>query len=112
LFKNCKLLEEADISNCYEITNAGIASPLHEKPTLRSLSFSSHFDPIMLAALVSNSPSLREISLRCKCTDLATVLPFVSPQLKSLCLANSYKLRDAKIKIFVSFYSPICSCLI
>ncbi|KAK2427138.1 F-box/LRR-repeat protein [Trifolium repens] len=40
LFKNCKNLEEAIILYCHGITDAGIASALAERPTLRSLSLS------------------------------------------------------------------------
>jgi hypothetical protein len=39
LFKNCKFLEVAIIIDCHQLTNAGIASALHVRPTLRSLSF-------------------------------------------------------------------------
>ncbi|AET02653.1 uncharacterized protein [Medicago truncatula] len=41
LFKNLKHLEEAIILRCDEITNAGVASALRERPTLRSLSFTT-----------------------------------------------------------------------
>ncbi|KAK2373211.1 F-box/LRR-repeat protein [Trifolium repens] len=40
LFKNCKHLEEAIIRDCDGITDAGIASALAQRPTLRSLSLS------------------------------------------------------------------------
>ncbi|MCI02892.1 F-box/LRR-repeat protein, partial [Trifolium medium] len=45
LFKNCKLLEEAILFDCYGITNDGIASALRERPTLKSLCFSDMLDP-------------------------------------------------------------------
>ncbi|XP_004491924.2 F-box/LRR-repeat protein 14-like [Cicer arietinum] len=41
LFKNCKLLEEATMFNCSNITDAGIASALLQRPTLKSLSFTN-----------------------------------------------------------------------
>ncbi|CAJ2630804.1 unnamed protein product [Trifolium pratense] len=44
LFKNCKLLEEANIFYCLQITHAGIAFALRETPTLRSLSFYKYFE--------------------------------------------------------------------
>lgn len=43
LFKNCKLLQQVIIFNCYHITNEGIASALRQRPTLTSLSFSDDF---------------------------------------------------------------------
>ncbi|GAU35715.1 hypothetical protein TSUD_258900 [Trifolium subterraneum] len=42
LFKNCKLLEEAVLLYCCQITNAGIASALRKRPSLRSLSLSNN----------------------------------------------------------------------
>ncbi|KAK2420203.1 F-box/LRR-repeat protein [Trifolium repens] len=46
LFNNCKDLEEVVIFNCDKITNAGLASALRKRPTLKSLSFSiSPFNP-------------------------------------------------------------------
>ncbi|XP_045816537.1 EIN3-binding F-box protein 2-like [Trifolium pratense] len=41
LFNNCRKLEEVIIFNCVEITSKGLASALRERPTLRSLSFST-----------------------------------------------------------------------
>ncbi|KAI5392276.1 F-box/LRR-repeat protein 3 [Lathyrus oleraceus] len=38
LFKNCKLLQEVSITNCWGITLSGIAAALRERPTLRSFS--------------------------------------------------------------------------
>jgi len=46
LFKNCKLLQDVIMFCCDQITSAGIAYTLRERPTLRSLSFSS--SPISL----------------------------------------------------------------
>jgi F-box/leucine-rich repeat protein 2/20 len=43
LFKNCKLLEEAIMLNCYGITFDDVASALRERPTLKSLSFSNNY---------------------------------------------------------------------
>ncbi|KAK2432268.1 F-box/LRR-repeat protein [Trifolium repens] len=45
LFKNRKHLEEAILLGCNGITNAGIASALAQRPTLRSLSLSDNFTP-------------------------------------------------------------------
>ncbi|XP_058729403.1 F-box/LRR-repeat protein 3-like [Vicia villosa] len=45
--KNCKLLKEVNIINCWRITLSDIAADLHERPTLSSLSFSaSKFHPL------------------------------------------------------------------
>ncbi|XP_058728774.1 F-box/LRR-repeat protein 3-like [Vicia villosa] len=45
LFKNCKLLQEVTVINCWRITLSDIAAGLHERPTLSSLSFiASYFD--------------------------------------------------------------------
>ncbi|MCI03754.1 F-box/LRR-repeat protein, partial [Trifolium medium] len=41
LFNNCKYLEEVIIFTCHEITSAGLAFAIPERPTLRSLSFST-----------------------------------------------------------------------
>jgi F-box/leucine-rich repeat protein 2/20 len=41
LFSNCKNLEEVIMFWCDEITSLGLATALRERPTLRSLSFSS-----------------------------------------------------------------------
>ncbi|CAJ2665930.1 unnamed protein product [Trifolium pratense] len=41
LFNNCKYLEDVIIFECDEITRAGLASAIRERPTLRSLSFST-----------------------------------------------------------------------
>ncbi|KAK2420220.1 F-box/LRR-repeat protein [Trifolium repens] len=41
LFNNCKLLKEVTLFSCDEITYAGLALALRERPTLRSLSFST-----------------------------------------------------------------------
>jgi hypothetical protein len=41
LFKNCKHLKEVILFDCYELTNADIASFLRERPTLRSLSLNN-----------------------------------------------------------------------
>ncbi|KEH29068.1 putative leucine-rich repeat domain, L domain-containing protein [Medicago truncatula] len=71
LFKNCKLLEEAIILDCHQLTNAGIATALHERPTLRSLSF-------------ANSKSLVDFG--------------VSPQLESLHLVHSWWKSNDTIK--------------
>ncbi|KAK2415401.1 F-box/LRR-repeat protein [Trifolium repens] len=81
LFKNWKLLEEAIILFCRRITDAGIAFALRERPTLRSLSFSSYFVPEDCAKLFA-----------------------VSPQLKSLCFTSNSWLKDESIKIFASIF--------
>ncbi|GAU46510.1 hypothetical protein TSUD_285920 [Trifolium subterraneum] len=45
LFNNCKYLEEVIISKCHEITREGLASAIRERLTLRSLSFSTTYNP-------------------------------------------------------------------
>ncbi|KAK2432265.1 F-box/LRR-repeat protein [Trifolium repens] len=107
LFKNWKLLEEAVIFCCDQITNSGIAIALCERPTLRSLSFSylEPADSATFPALVSNCPSLSEISLESRRRNIVNYNPFVvCPQLKSLCLAKSYWLSEESIKILVSLF--------
>ncbi|PNX93304.1 F-box/LRR-repeat protein [Trifolium pratense] len=110
LFKNWKLLEEAIILNCDHITNAGVASALRERPTLRSLSFDRYTelpDNATFFALFSDGPSLSEISLR-HAYWVENSNPFMDvaiiPQLKSLCLEYNHTLRDERIKIFVSVF--------
>ncbi|XP_045831664.1 F-box/LRR-repeat protein 4-like [Trifolium pratense] len=74
LFSNWKLLEEAVIFGCDLITKSGITAAIRERPTLRSLSFTSDF-AVDVAALV-----------------------------KSLCLADNFELRDESVEIFVSLF--------
>ncbi|MCI21906.1 F-box/LRR-repeat protein, partial [Trifolium medium] len=64
LFKNCKLLEEANLSHCIHLTNAGIAFALLERPTLKSLFFDILEEWAMLFAFTRNCPSLSEITVR------------------------------------------------
>jgi F-box/leucine-rich repeat protein 2/20 len=40
LFNNCKYLQEVIIFKCAQVTSAGLASAIRQRPTLRSLSFS------------------------------------------------------------------------
>ncbi|KEH19308.1 F-box/RNI superfamily protein [Medicago truncatula] len=81
LFKNCKLLEETIIFYCHQITNAGIAFALRERPTLRSLSISSYFEQEDRATLFAASPQLKSLRFTC----------------------NSW-LREESIKIFSSIF--------
>ncbi|KAK2378436.1 F-box/LRR-repeat protein [Trifolium repens] len=55
LFKNCKLLDEAILLDCYGITNDGIASALRKRPTLKSLCFSSMLNPTYITSNFSDS---------------------------------------------------------
>jgi len=81
MFKNCKLLEEAIIFFCHQITNTGIAFALRERPTLRSLFLSSYFEQEDRATLFAASPQLKSLRFTC----------------------NSW-LRDESIKIFASIF--------
>jgi hypothetical protein len=83
-YKNWKLLEEAIILFCRRVTDAGIAFALRERPTLRSLSFSSYFDPEDCAKLFA-----------------------VSPQLKSLCFTRNPWLSHEAIKLFASIFPKL-----
>jgi len=113
LFKNCKLLQEVIMFGCRGITKAGIVSALCERPTLRSLSFTSYFESgnfAMLYELVWNYPSLSDIRMEYIFSeeniieDSDSLLNFVErPQLKSLGLA-CYWLRDKNIKRFASIF--------
>ncbi|CAJ2655623.1 unnamed protein product [Trifolium pratense] len=106
LFKNCKLLEEANLSHCIQLTNAGIASALVERPTLKSLTFDILEECAMLSAFTRNCPSLNEIKVQ-RCTWLNNVKNFnssiVSPELKSLSFANVCWLPKETMKVFVLF---------
>jgi len=113
LFKNCKLLQKVIMFDCDGITKDGIFSALHERPTLRSLSFidnkSRNF--ATLFALVKNYPSLGEIKLEFTYFTKSNIeksyssMDFVvSPNLKSLCLGHSLQLRDENIKMLASIF--------
>jgi len=117
LFKSCKLLEEAIIVKCIHLTEAGIASALLERPTLRSLSFTPYElqqDYAMLFAFIRNCPSLSEIRLDYNCCWVSQIrsvknynslMDFVvSPQIKSLSLQGSGGLKDKNIKMFASVF--------
>jgi len=99
---------------CSQLTNAGIASALCERPTLRSLSFTDYFDQdcAMLFAFIRNCPSLSEIKLEFKCMSVeslensSSLVDFVaSPQLKSLGLIQNYWLSNENIEM-LSFLFP------
>ncbi|XP_045830015.1 F-box/LRR-repeat protein 14-like [Trifolium pratense] len=112
LFNNCKLLEEVIIFGCYGITNAGIASALPVRPTLRSLSLTNYVDNwTTLLAIVRSCPSISDIKMeypefRKKTVDNSYSLKnfVVSPQLKSLCLARNTWLKDESILMFASSF--------
>ncbi|XP_058753508.1 uncharacterized protein LOC131626684 [Vicia villosa] len=112
LFKNCKLLQEATIFDCYSITIAGITSALGERPTLRSLSFTHDSKKFTnLFALVTNHPSLSYITMeykrrwRTSMQNSNTLMDYVvSPRLKSLCLARNTWLSDENIVTFASIF--------
>jgi len=46
LFESCKVLEEAILLQCFDITFDGIATALRERPTLRTLAFSKTNGPV------------------------------------------------------------------
>ncbi|KAK2414133.1 F-box/LRR-repeat protein [Trifolium repens] len=65
LFKNLKLLEEAIILGCDQITSAGLAAALRERPTLKSLSFTCLFEPEYCETLFAVSPQLKSLEFTC-----------------------------------------------
>ncbi|GAU25638.1 hypothetical protein TSUD_265640 [Trifolium subterraneum] len=91
LFKNCKLLEEANFSRCRQLTNAGIASALLERPTLKSLSFHILQDWAMLSAFTRNCPSLSEIRVQHgpRVNNVENINSFVFLTLEVLNLTNT-----------------------
>ncbi|RHN40519.1 putative leucine-rich repeat domain, L domain-containing protein [Medicago truncatula] len=109
LFKNWKFLEEAIILNCQQITNAGIASALLERQTLRSLSFTSYFESdncSKLFALVKHFPSLTVIRMNTCVGGMgennvensnSSMNFVVNPQFKSLHLPYNSWLRDESL---------------
>ncbi|CAJ2655621.1 unnamed protein product [Trifolium pratense] len=106
LFKDCKLLEEANLSHCYKLTNAGIASALLEIPTLKSLTFPILQNCEMLPTFTRNCPSLSEITVRhgWYVNNVENFNSFVvSPQLKSLSLVWNCWLTKETIKVFALF---------
>ncbi|KAK2432381.1 F-box/LRR-repeat protein [Trifolium repens] len=113
LFNNCKLLEEAILFGCNGITNAGIASALHVRPTMRSLSLTNYSDNcITLLAIVRSCPSLTDIKMEYPRFNWEIFLDnsysltnfVVSSQLKSLCLARNTWLNDESIIMFASSF--------
>jgi F-box and leucine-rich repeat protein 2/20 len=61
LFNNCKLLQEVSMLGCYELTNAGIASALCERPTLTSLLLSIHSE-FNASHLIDSLVSLKSLT--------------------------------------------------
>jgi F-box/leucine-rich repeat protein 2/20 len=110
LFNNCKLLEEAILFGCNGITNAGIASALHVRPTMRSLSLTNYSDNcITLLAIVRSCPSLSDIKIEYSSSRETNYVDnslinfnVVSSQLKSLCLAGNTWLNDQSLA-YMSF---------
>ncbi|AET02652.2 transmembrane protein, putative [Medicago truncatula] len=106
---NWKFLEEAIILNCQQITNAGIASALLERQTLRSLSFTSYFESdncSKLFALVKHFPSLTVIRMNTCVGGMgennvensnSSMNFVVNPQFKSLHLPYNSWLRDESL---------------
>jgi hypothetical protein len=107
LFKNCKLLEEVSLFHCLQLTDAGIASALLERPTLKSLSFGTLQDWTMLSAFTRNCPSLSEMKVQHCMRRVNNVENFnsfvVSPQLKSLRFVCNCWLTKETIKVFALF---------
>jgi F-box/leucine-rich repeat protein 2/20 len=107
LFKNCKLLEEVSLFHCLQLTDAGIASALLERPTLKSLSFGTLQDWTMLSAFTRNCPSLSEMKVQHCMRRVNNVENFnsfvVSPQLKSLrfCLQLLVNKRNHQSVCFI-----------
>ncbi|GAU35718.1 hypothetical protein TSUD_258930 [Trifolium subterraneum] len=112
LFNNCKVLEEVIIFGCFGITNAGIATALRVRPTMRSLSLTNYVDNCTtLCAIVWSCPSLSDIKIeepRFKKTivdNSYSLKNFVaSPQLKSLYLAHNTWLNDESVIMFASSF--------
>jgi hypothetical protein len=100
------LLEEVSLFHCLQLTDAGIASALLERPTLKSLSFGTLQDWAMLSAFTRNCPSLCEIKVQ-HCKGVNNVENFnslfVSPQLKSLRFVCDCWLTKETIKVFTLF---------
>ncbi|GAU35717.1 hypothetical protein TSUD_258920 [Trifolium subterraneum] len=83
LFNNWKLLEEVIIFGCLGITNAGIASALCVRPTLRSLSLTNYDENcITLLAIVRSCPSLSDIKIE------------YFPRFTNMNVDNSYSLKN------------------
>ncbi|XP_058753505.1 uncharacterized protein LOC131626682 [Vicia villosa] len=112
LFKNCKLLQEAIIFDCYSVSIAGITLALGERPTLRSLSFTHDSENFTnLFALVTNHPSLSYITMeykrrwRMSMQNSNTLMDYVvSPQVKSLCLVRNTWLSDENVVTLASIF--------
>ncbi|KAK2349769.1 F-box/LRR-repeat protein [Trifolium repens] len=64
LFINCKYLEEVIIFYCHEITSAGLATALRERPTLSYLSFSSYGVHEVLPTSLVSLKGLTSLDLR------------------------------------------------
>ncbi|AES87317.1 putative leucine-rich repeat domain, L domain-containing protein [Medicago truncatula] len=113
LLKNCKHLEEVIMFKCSQLTKAGIASALWERPTLRSLSFTDYFDQdcAKLYAFIRNFPSLSEIKVEFKCMSVESLenasclVDFgVRPQLKSLSLIYNCWLSNENLEMLSSLF--------
>jgi len=120
LFKNCKLLEEAIIFRCRQLTRAGMASALLERPTLRSLSFTRYFEiheHALFFEFIRNCPSLTEIKVEYQCgrvqiAEYPNLMNFVlNPQLKSLSLVFNRWLTNEKMEAFASSFPNPITCM-
>jgi len=109
LFKNCKLLEEAIIFFCNQITNAGVAFALRERPTLRSLSLSSYFEQEDCATLFAASPQLKSLRFTCNSwlrDESIKIFASIFPNLQLLDLSYCDVITYLK-KVFVKFYEVV-----
>ncbi|XP_013455008.2 F-box protein At3g58530 [Medicago truncatula] len=113
LFKNCKLLEDAIVFRCPQLTQAGMSSALIERPTLRSLSFTRYYEVYEHAVLfefIRNCPSLNAIKVEYQCGRVQIVrnpnrVNFVlNPQLKSLSLVSNRWLTNENMEAFASSF--------
>jgi len=75
LFKNCKVLEEAILFECYGISNDGVAFALRERPKLWALSFSNTtVGSARIETKVTSDFCVSLASLKClTCLDLSSL---------------------------------------
>ncbi|XP_058729435.1 F-box/LRR-repeat protein 3-like [Vicia villosa] len=62
LCKNCKLLKEVTVIKCNSITISDIASDLHERPTLSSLTYSANYSDRLTSSFIDTLLSLKGLT--------------------------------------------------
>ncbi|XP_058729655.1 F-box/LRR-repeat protein 3-like [Vicia villosa] len=62
LCKNCTLLQEVTVINCWHITMSDIAADLHQRPTLSSLSFSASYPDRLTSSFIDSLVSLKGLT--------------------------------------------------